>query len=134
MLCQCKQHVCASDAFTKVRFKPELIDKAPNGTIGAASKTGWINEPVFNKCFAHFVKFTNPIGREAPFILIMDGHGSHVKNLQLIQQARKNNVILVSLPSHCTHRLQPLDISFLRASTHSMILEFSCGCANILVV
>jgi len=101
--------------FPRVRFKPELIDKAPNGTIGAASKTGWINESVFNKWFAHFVKFTNPIGKEAPVILIMDGHGSHVKNLELIEQARKNNVILASLPSHCTHRLQPLDISFFKS-------------------
>jgi len=57
--------------FPRVRFKPELIDKAPNGSIGAASKTGLINESVFNKWFAHFVKSTNPIGRDAPVIHIM---------------------------------------------------------------
>ena len=101
--------------FPRVRFKPELIDKAPAGCIGGASKSGWINEYIFNKWFGHFVKFVNPSAKSAPIVLIMDGHSCHVKNLELIDQARSNNVILVSLPSHCTHRLQPLDISFFKS-------------------
>lgn len=101
--------------FPRVRFKPELTDKAPIGTIGGASKTGWINEDLFNKWFAHFVKFVEPKTKSNPVVLLMDGHSCHVKNLELIDQARSNNVILLSLPSHCTHKLQPLDISFLRA-------------------
>ena len=101
--------------FPRVRFKPELIDKAPAGCIGGSSKSGWINESLFNKWFGHFVKFVNPSAKSAPVVLIMDGHSCHVKNLELIDQARSNNVILVSLPSHCTHRLQPLDISFFKS-------------------
>ena len=48
-------------------------------------------------------------------MLIMDGHGSHTKNLDVIKKARENNVILISLPSHCTHKLQPLDIAFFKS-------------------
>ena len=101
--------------FPRVRFKPELTDKAPNGTTGAASKTGRINEELFNKWFNHSVSCVKPKARLEPVVLIMDGHSCHTKNLQLIDSARENNVILVSLPSHCTHRLQPLDISFFKS-------------------
>lgn len=50
-----------------------------------------------------------------PVVLIMDWHNSHIKRLDLINTARENNVILVSLPSHCTHKLQSLDISFFKS-------------------
>lgn len=33
----------------------------------------------------------------------------------VINKARQNNVIILSLPSHCTHRTQPLDISFFKS-------------------
>jgi len=40
--------------FPRVRMKPELIDKAPNGTIGVATKSGWVNEQTFLEWFDHF--------------------------------------------------------------------------------
>ena len=42
-------------------------------------------------------------------ILFMDGHASHI-NLQVIRLARECRVILLCLPSHTTHALQPLDV------------------------
>ncbi|KIL55069.1 hypothetical protein M378DRAFT_58967, partial [Amanita muscaria Koide BX008] len=38
-----------------------------------------------------------------------DGHGSH-EQLELINLARKHNIILFCLPPHTTHKLQPLDV------------------------
>lgn len=35
-----------------------------------------------------------------------------LKNIELINMAREHNVIVVCFPPHCTHRLQPLDVSF----------------------
>ena len=93
--------------FPRVRFKPELIDKAPAGCIGGSSKSGWINESMFNEWFGHFVKFVNPSAKSAPVVLIMDGHSCHVKNLELIDQAMSNNVICcpypVTVPTDCSH-------------------------------
>ena len=80
------------------------------------------------------MKFVNPSAKSAPVVLIMDGHSCHVKNLELIDQARSNNVILVSLPSHCTHRLQPLDISFFKSLNTFYDAEISHGCDNIQAV
>lgn len=45
-------------------------------------------------------------------LLILDGHSSHSNNVRLLEVAAENNVILLCLPSHTTHALQPLDRAF----------------------
>jgi len=44
-------------------------------------------------------------------ILILDGHCSH-KSLEVIDLARSSGVVIVCLPPHTTHKLQPLDRTF----------------------
>nr|XP_047137615.1 uncharacterized protein LOC124814102 [Hydra vulgaris] len=48
-------------------------------------------------------------------LLILDGHLTHTKNLEALVLARDHRVVMLSLPSHTTHRLQPLDRSFFKA-------------------
>ena len=43
-------------------------------------------------------------------LLIMDGHGSHV-TAEFDQYARQNSIIVLCMPPHSSHILQPLDIS-----------------------
>ena len=43
----------------------------------------------------------------------MDGHGSHKDN-DVIDYARANHVHLLSLPPHTSHKLQPLDRTFMK--------------------
>ncbi|CAG4946396.1 unnamed protein product [Parnassius apollo] len=38
---------------------------------------------------------------------------NHTKNIELIDKARQNHVTLISLPSHCTHKIQPMDKAFM---------------------
>jgi len=42
-------------------------------------------------------------------LLIVDGHSSYV-NLQFIEWADQHRILLMILPPHSTHRLQPLDV------------------------
>ncbi|KAJ4440924.1 hypothetical protein ANN_10772 [Periplaneta americana] len=49
-----------------------------------------------------------------PALLILDGHSSHTQSLKAIEICCQYGVIMLSLPSHCTHRLQPLDVSFFK--------------------
>lgn len=65
--------------------------------------------------FEHFIKTVQPQARDSPTLLILDGHASHVRNLDLIEKVRDNNVLQLCLPCHCTHRLQPLDVSFFKS-------------------
>jgi len=45
----------------------------------------------------------------------MDDHTSHTNNIELLQKAKENNVEILVLPSHCTHKLQPLDIAVFKS-------------------
>ena len=42
--------------------------------------------------------------------MILDNHSSHC-SLQAVELCRKEGVVLLTLPPHCSHRLQPLDRS-----------------------
>lgn len=91
-------------------FKPEYFDGAPPGTLQLCYESGYMVGHLFVKWVKHFVNSTgcNPTNK---VILILDGHGSH-KNLEALEFAKANGVILLCLPPHCTHRMQPLDVSF----------------------
>ena len=50
---------------------------------------------------------------EETVVLILDSHMTHTKNLAATEMAREAGVVMVSLPPHMTHRLQPLDVAFI---------------------
>lgn len=98
--------------FPRVNMKKELEDRAPAGSTFGTHKSGWIQLHLFNKWFKHFIKYINA-NKEKPVILILDGHFSHTRNLELIDLARENGIILISIPPHTSHKLQPLDVGFM---------------------
>ena len=99
--------------FRRKRMKPELLDRTPVGTIGGCSDSGWIDKDLFFKFIQHFVKETN-CSLERKVLLILDGHQSHTKDIELIDFARSKGLLLLSLPPHASHKLQPLDRSFFK--------------------
>ncbi|XP_060911462.1 uncharacterized protein si:rp71-1d10.8 [Labrus mixtus] len=77
----------------------------PNALYGW-SDTGCINSELFKKWFLkHFLPCAP---KERPLLLVFDGHKSPV-NLEVVEAARKEDVIFLCLPPHCSHVLQPLD-------------------------
>ena len=57
----------------------------------------------------HFIKYVYPT-KERPVLLLLDNHTSHM-SINTLNIAKENHVHLLSFPAHCSHRLQPLDIS-----------------------
>lgn len=98
--------------FPRVRMKAELLDGTPPGTIAICHPSGWIQSDIFIHWLTHFIANVKP-SKDDPVLLLLDGHSTHTKNLPLIDKARENGVIIVSFPPHCTHRLQPLDVSIM---------------------
>ncbi|CAB3228469.1 unnamed protein product [Arctia plantaginis] len=49
---------------------------------------------------------------EQPILLILDNHASHM-SLQIFEHCKQNNIHMLSLPPHTSHRMQPLDVTFL---------------------
>ena len=41
--------------------------------------------------------------KERKVLLIFDGHKTHTKRLELIDYARDNGIVLISLPPHTSH-------------------------------
>ena len=89
-----------------------LEDWVPENTAHfAISPNGWSsNELGLHWLQAIFQRYTNKIAGRGRRLLIVDGHSSHV-NLQFIEQCDQLRVLLLILPPHATHRLQPLDVS-----------------------
>lgn len=99
--------------FPRVRLKAELLNHAPPGSVAVPHKSGWMQSEIFVEWFKHFISHCNP-SPERPVLLILDGHKTHTLNLEVINLAREKNIVLLCLPPHCSHRLQPLDVSFMK--------------------
>lgn len=75
--------------------------------------SGWMQIEIFTPTWIdHFIKYAKP-SEERPILLILDGHATHVKNLELTEVQKKNMCIFLVLPPHTSHRLQPLDVSLM---------------------
>ena len=99
--------------FKRKRNKPELVDHAPPGTLSQCSPNGWIDAGLFLEYLKHFKSHVK-CSKDSPVLLILDGHKTHTKSLPTIDYARENGIVIVSLPPHTSHKLQPLDRSFFK--------------------
>lgn len=95
------------------RLPDALMRGAPPGSIGAVSDNGWTDSKLFVKWLLHFVEITKA-SKDSPHILIVDGHNSH-KSLDAVDLAREHGIIMITLPPHCTHKMQPLDRTFFKS-------------------
>jgi hypothetical protein len=76
-------------------------------TTYAATQNGWMKTDLFinyleNSFIPNATKFR-------PILLIYDGHSTHI-NERVIEVALKNELIILKLPPHSSHLLQPLDL------------------------
>ena len=86
------------------------FDHVRDQAFFASSENGWSCdllgqhwlESVFNRT-------TKEKAKRERRLLLVDGHSSHI-NMRFIDYADANRILLVVLPPHSTHRLQPLDV------------------------
>jgi len=94
--------------FPRVNFKDFMLKNAPVGSAGAAHSTGWMTSENFLKYLEHFIMHVKP-SKERPILLIYDNHESHI-SLDVINLAKDNGIVILTLPPHCSNKLQPLDV------------------------
>lgn len=80
------QYVSPLMIFPRKLMKAELLDEAPQGTIGAVYESGWITSDLFEKWFLHFLSITKSI-KEDSVVLMLDEYYSHTRNINVIQSA-----------------------------------------------
>lgn len=98
--------------YARKRENRLLIKGGPTGCDMAVTDKGYMNVATFVKWLTHFKKYANPTP-ENPILLILDNHVSHI-SLPAVNFAKANDIHLLTLPPHSSHRTQPLDRCFFR--------------------
>ncbi|CAK1582112.1 unnamed protein product [Parnassius mnemosyne] len=99
--------------YPRKRMDPQLMINAAPGAWGVCSDSGWMTSELFLDWFKKFVKFSGATP-EHSVLLLLDGHSTHTKNIDLINEARTHGVIILCFPPHTTHRLQVADVAYMR--------------------
>ena len=67
---------------------------APPGTAFAVQDKGWMDRDIFVQWFDHFIKHVHP-SKQAPVLQILDGRVSRTGNLEAIEKAEQNGVVML---------------------------------------
>ena len=95
--------------FPRKKPNPQLINGGPPGCIGLVNESGWMTGKNFLEALKHFQQIVK-CTKEKPILLTMDNHSSHL-DYNVIKFAKDNGIVLLTFPPHCSHALQPLDVS-----------------------
>ncbi|KAG5280574.1 hypothetical protein AALO_G00061680 [Alosa alosa] len=79
----------------------------PNALYGK-SPDGNMDSKLFLRWLQHFILHAR---QERPLLLIFDGHKAH-PSPPVVEAAKREGVILLHLPRHTSHVLQPLEVGF----------------------
>ncbi|XP_046972441.1 uncharacterized protein LOC124539186 [Vanessa cardui] len=109
--------------FPRVHYRDNFLEGAPEGSLGAANRSGWINSFIFVSVLKHIQKHTL-CTKDNPILLLCDNHESHV-SLEAINYAKENGIIYLSFPPHTSHRLQPLDVGVFAAFKSKLKIAFN---------
>lgn len=94
--------------FPRKFYKDHFVRDGPPDCIGTANPSGWMTGTDFLTFMRHFIKYVRP-SSATPALLLLDNHQSHL-DIEVLELAKENNVVMLSYPPHCSHRLQPLDV------------------------
>jgi hypothetical protein len=96
--------------------KPEWEDSLPNGSkVFMNEKSGYVNSTIFMLWLKEHFLPRKPTGK---IVLLLDGHTSHCTDPDMLELAQENGILMICLPPHSTHYLQPLDRCFFKALKH----------------
>lgn len=96
--------------FNRKRMNQQLQKGGPPGSFFSCSDKGWITDILFLDWLQHFQKFVKSSSAD-PVLLVMDNHVTHC-TLQAFNFCKANGIVLLTIPPHTSHRLQPLDVTF----------------------
>lgn len=95
--------------FPRKKFQSSFLAAAGVGANGAANPSGWMSATQFLLFLQHFKQHARP-SVETPVLLIMDNHESHM-SIAGLDFCKANGIIVLTLPPHTSHKLQPLDVA-----------------------
>jgi hypothetical protein len=86
-----------------------FLQGLPSTWMIAVSENGWTTNQIGLQWAQHFEKHTRSKTIGSKRLLILDNHESHI-NIEFRSFCEENNIILLWMPPHSSHLLQPLDV------------------------
>ncbi|KAL2084770.1 hypothetical protein ACEWY4_020288 [Coilia grayii] len=108
--------------FKGKRVRTEWLQGCPENISVRCSDNGWITSDLFLEWGGMFLQ-SLPKDDSMPHVLLLDGHSSHVYNLEFIKLLKSKNVHIMCYPSHTTHEMQPADKALFKSLKHHWDLE-----------
>ena len=94
-------------------FLEDYVARCEEGATMAMQPNAWMTKWLFESWISHFIECLKKgpgLDQRKRHLLILDGHNSHV-TLEVVNISMESGLDIVSLPSHTSHALQPLDVS-----------------------
>ena len=111
-----------------IYFQQDYVKNYEEDAVMAMQPNTWMTKWLFHFWILHFIgtlKKTTEINENNRHLLVLDGHNSHV-TLEVVKSAMNSGLDIISLPSHTSHALQPLDVSCFKSfkQTFRQIRDF----------
>ncbi|KAF2890031.1 hypothetical protein ILUMI_16142 [Ignelater luminosus] len=106
------KHACLIHFGLSTKASRRLAFEFANAN-NVASPSGWMVSDLFSSVLKHFVEHERPTVAN-PKLIIMDNLESHLST-EAFDFAKENGIILLTLPPHCSHKLQTLDVAVFRS-------------------
>ena len=106
-------HIPSLYIFRGKRLRSNYVIHCEDETTMAMQTKAWMIATLFSYWISHFIRCLERKGgilHERWHLLILDGYNSHV-TLEVVYKCREVGLDLLTLPSHTSHKLQPLDVS-----------------------
>ncbi|KAJ0177675.1 hypothetical protein K1T71_006548 [Dendrolimus kikuchii] len=95
--------------YPRKRPSPELLAGGPTQSVCMLSDCGYVTPKLFVEWLHHFKDHVHASELD-PVLLILDNHSSHI-SLEGVKYAQEHHIVILTIPSHSSHKLQPLDIA-----------------------
>lgn len=95
--------------FARKNMQSSFMENSSPGAVGFANGSGWMQQTEFVEYIKFFIDKTKA-SKQTPKLLLLDNHTSHL-SVEALDIAAENGVTMLTFPPHCSHRLQPLDVS-----------------------
>ncbi|XP_011858146.1 PREDICTED: tigger transposable element-derived protein 6-like [Vollenhovia emeryi] len=93
--------------FPRVKMQDKFLMHGSAGAKGVANGSGWQTADTFVKFLHHFKNHAIKAGTKRT-LMILDNHESHMA-IAGLEFCKQNNIDVLTLPPHTSHKLQPLD-------------------------
>ena len=97
-------------------FQQDYVKNCEVDVVMDIQPNVWMTKWLFHSWISHFIgslRKTTKIDEENIHLFVLDGHNSHV-TLEVVTSTMNSGLDIISLPSHTSHVLQPLDVSYFK--------------------